>query len=168
MGGRWEGRRASTKLNCCLLWACCAPADHSMPCSPAAHLLTTACSAPLLRAAPAARCGTAALPARMPTGGRGTSVCARRWGRRGGRPRRRRRRQRLMRGSRVAEQKGAGWSCSSCMHVSACAVVVHCICFGAQHCKTELPGAGAGSRGSREAGWDGRQLTPRLCEGAVV
>ena len=30
-------------------------------------------------AVPAVRCGTAALPARTPTGGRGTAVCARRW-----------------------------------------------------------------------------------------
>ena len=61
-----------------LLWACCGPADHCRLCSPAVHLLTTACPTPLLRAARVARCGTAALRARMPTGGRaGTDACAR-------------------------------------------------------------------------------------------
>lgn len=48
-------------------------------------------SPPLLLPAPAAWRGTAALPARTPTGARGTAGLARRWLRRGSRPRLRRR-----------------------------------------------------------------------------
>ncbi len=73
---------------------------HALP-SRSASL--TRCTASL-PAVPAARCGTAAPPARTPTGGRaGTAACARRWARRGGRLRRRQRGKQA-RCSRAAEE----------------------------------------------------------------
>ena len=59
----------------------------------------------------AARCGTAAPPARTPTGGRGTSACARRWRRRGRRRKRRRGRRRRQRRSIKPLND---WSCQMC------------------------------------------------------
>ena len=77
---------------------CCASATHALTpafCAPYAIL-------PLRCTVLAARCGTAAPPARTPTGGRaGTTACARRWAWPGGRPRRQRRRRRRQRRRRM-------------------------------------------------------------------
>ena len=65
-----------------------------------------------LHAAPAVLCGTAAPTAHMPTGGRGTAVCARRWARRGRRRRSgggRRQPRRLPARSSKSEMRWIAW-----------------------------------------------------------
>ena len=70
------GRAVACVLRCCC--ACFGCVLHWAP-----VCLTRFQSHLPMAAAPAARCGTAATPAPMPTGGRGTGGCARRWARRG-------------------------------------------------------------------------------------
>ncbi len=71
-----------------------------------------------LCAAPAVRCGTAALAARTPTGGRaGTAACAGRWARRGGRPRRR---QQLRQLRQRQGESNVIFDLAFCQHVFDC------------------------------------------------
>ena len=107
---------------------CCCSAPGCMPAELAKTVCTSFSSLPF--AVPAARCGTAAPPARTPTGGRaGTAVCARHWARRGGRPRRRQRRRQQIRDSYAAVDH-------ACLHTVQLArwhhyIVNHCevCCF---------------------------------------
>ena len=115
-------------------------------------------------AAPAAPCGTAAPPARTPTGRRaGTAGCARQWARRGGQPRRRRRRQRWGQGRSELDAQMLACSCMLA-HLKCMALCLH---SGSSECNAtrslDAGGTFLGCISVSAAGWMGCNAGRRMC-----